>query len=360
MADLTARSNPDREAVKSDLAAIAQIAENTGQTLPAVFDFPLPGADPTRWLDDQTDDFKCYWRSRDGEYEIAGTGIAFETKSDGSASVVDAAARLCDQLPKPPDFIYAGSFTGSPDPGAFWRDYPGGLCYVPRLSLIRNGDRFFRRLVVSVGPRADLDRLADEIELLNHPPGISRGNSGPVALPGLKTVEHTPAAAVWRLNVQKCLRKIRAGELEKVVLARRTDYEFEDTVDPALLMRKLRKLHPRSYTFLVQTGPANAFISVTPERLYRKKGFAIQIDALSSTANRGNTTEDDRRMERFLRQDTKETLEHAYVVDGIRKSIGPLCTDTPVTGDTTVLKLETIQHLKTPIHANLQNNTTDC
>jgi menaquinone-specific isochorismate synthase len=359
MPDFTARSFPDRSAVKSELAALAKIADKTGLVLPAVFDFRFSEKDPARWLDGQTDDFKCYWRSRDGKFEIAGTGIAFKPESNGFTNLVDTAARLCDHLPNSPAFIYAGSFTGTPGSGAHWHDYPGELCYIPRLSVFRDGDAVFKRLVVPVGPDADLNRLADVFEILDQSPDISRENIGSEALPDLKTVKHSPVAEDWRRNIQICLQKIRSGELEKVVLARRTDYEFESAVDPALLLRKLRELHPRSYTFLVQTRPGNAFISVTPERLYKKRGLAVQIDALSSTANRGETTEDDRRMERFLKHDTKEKLEHAYVVDGIRNSIAPLCTSTPVSGETTVLKLESIQHLKTPIRANLRKKTTD-
>jgi menaquinone-specific isochorismate synthase len=336
----------DRTSLKNELTAVIRAAREKGTQLPAVVDVPLGEIDPAGWLTRRVESTRCYWRSRDGRLEIAGVGVAYRSPND-AAAVPDF--RQTSGLSGPPHFFFAERF----DPDRGWRGFPAGLCFIPRISVVRERGRAFKRLVVTASPESRPERLADEIEKLSAsgrtvPPTLPR-----FELPEADTLRHVPGPDRWRRGVENCLGAIARGSIQKVVLARRTDYTFPSPVDPVRLMTALRVFHPGCYTFLAQTGHNKAFISVTPERLFHREGNEIQIDALSSTVRRGETVAEDTELENFLARDPKEKLEHDYVVAGITESIGPLCVGKPRAGETSVLKLKTVQHLKTPVCATL-------
>jgi menaquinone-specific isochorismate synthase len=342
----------DRVSLEKELTAVIRAAREKDTQLPAVVDVPSDENDPAGWLARRADSTRCYWRARDGELEIAGAGVAYQSPNGPAVAPV---SRPVSRLSGSPHFFFVDRF----DPGGGWRDFPAGLCFVPRISVVRERGRAFKRLVVPAAPESRPEQLADEIVKLSASGGAASAAPPDYELPAPVALRHVPGPGRWRRGVENCLGEIARGSVQKVVLARRTDYTFPSPVDPVRLMTALRASHPGCYTFLAQTGPGKAFISVTPERLFRREGNQIRIDALSSTVRRGATASEDTALEHFLARDPKEKLEHNYVVEGITKSIDPLCAGTPRTGETTVLKLKTIQHLKTPVCGTLGPDAGD-
>jgi len=110
---------------------------------------------------------------------------------------------------------------------------------------------------------------------------------------------------------------------------------------------------------MYQQDAKTAFLSVTPERLYRRIGNEIAVDAVSSTVPRGSSSDEDKYFERRLMNDDKLRREHQAVVEGVIGSIRPLCEKPPTAGERYALKLTRIQHLAVQITAPIGTGVTD-
>ena len=83
----------------------------------------------------------------------------------------------------------------------------------------------------------------------------------------------------------RAVERIRAGELEKVVLAREVRVHAPADHDPAPVLGALRELFPACYCWCVGT-PEAAFVGASPELLVRRDGQRAQTVALAGTTRR--------------------------------------------------------------------------
>src|SRR5699024_10102249 len=76
---------------------------------------------------------------------------------------------------------------------------------------------------------------------------------------------------------------------------------------------------------------------------------------LAGTAPRGKTRKDDEKLADELLHDEKNLEEHAYVVQMIKDSIEQYCEDIDIPEEPVIYPLRNLQHLYTPVKANLKN-----
>ena len=139
-------------------------------------------------------------------------GVALE---DASGRTVDAergperllaAARLWSRVGPSLDAIAVGGFAYRPDrdPGGAWSGFPALLFRVPALAVVRRRGRTF---AYAAADGAD--------ELLDLPATVMRA-------PSARRLEVTPVRnpLAWTAAVEGAAARLRAGEAEKVVLAR--------------------------------------------------------------------------------------------------------------------------------------------
>ena len=85
--------------------------------------------------------------------------------------------------------------------------------------------------------------------------------------------------------VARATERIRAGELEKVVLAREVDVHAPRAHDPAAVFGLLREAFDTSFVYAVGRGDAT-FIGATPELLIRRQGQRASTVALAGSTRR--------------------------------------------------------------------------
>jgi menaquinone-specific isochorismate synthase len=147
--------------------------------------------------------------------------------------------------------------------------------------------------------------------------------------------------------------------MDKIVLARRVDLEFEMNLDPVMLLLRLRQVTPQCYNFCFQPGNDGAFIGASPERLYFRHGRWIESEAVAGTRPRGNTPDVDAGLSEALLTSDKDLREHAFVRDMIQESLNPLCRDVAVDGRVSLLKLSRRQHLYSGMSGHLSEAVSD-
>lgn len=148
----------------------------------------------------------------------------------------------------------------------------------------------------------------------------------------------------WVRLVERGLREIRKGRLDKVVLARAVDVESDRPFDAQALRASLEQRYPECRVFLLRSGGA-AFIGATPELLCKVEGDRVQTEALAGSAAPGR--------ESRLLASQKDLREHAEVVEHIVSRLRPLSRTVTAPPEPRILALSNVLHLRTPIEARL-------
>jgi len=158
---------------------------------------------------------------------------------------------------------------------------------------------------------------------------------------------------MWREMTQRATGVIRAGLLEKVVLARVCELRAPGPIDAVLALDYLNEAYEDSYRFLFEPRPGHAFFGATPELLVAKSGNALATMALAGSIARGRSLAQDDLLATQLLNSAKDRHEHQLVVDAVRAHLSDLTHELSVAPEPTVLRLRNIQHLLTPIQGRL-------
>jgi len=287
-----------------------------------------------------------------GCLELVGVGAAarltaagpdrFDALRERAASVFD---RIDHEGPDTTRPRMVGGLAFDPDtPGEPWVGFPASAFVLPRVQLTRAGETTW--LTATDSPDAVGRTLQRASERVGDLPAMCSAG----APPGVAgTRWHVPREE-WMAGVERAVERVRAGELEKVVLATALDVDLATPVDVTDVLERLRRTYPSCYRFLVQPGE-RAFLGPPPERLVRKRGSAVDTEALAGSVARGETPAEDADLARSLLASRKLEHEQALVVDAIRDRLEPIGEVT--VGERGVRKLTNIQHLETPIEARL-------
>lgn len=301
---------------------------------------------------------------RDG-FAIAALGSAHEVVSRGGGrfrDVVEACTRVTRGrlaaepagLPAGAGPAWVGGFSFAAEGGGEpqWSSFPPALLVMPELILHRVAGRTHLTLCALAGPGTDpasvSSRLKARIGALREVP-LPLWDPHP-------TAEARIASALpperFERSVAQAVRRIRAGELEKVVLAREVVVEAPRAHDPAALYGALRELFPSCFCFCCGS-PEASFLAASPELLVRRGGAGATTVALAgSTRRSADPSVDDHLGEQLLRS-VKDRREHQIVVRRIERVLGPHSVWVEATPDPGLVKVANIQHLATPIHAQL-------
>ena len=226
-----------------------------------------------------------------------------------------------------------------------WAPLGDGLLTLPRWAHRVESGRATLTLVVdrdepsgSALPLAELDAIWDALE----------SNALPTPSASDVRVRHV-ALDRWSRSVGDVGARISAGQLRKVVVARRSAITSDRDLDPVRMLARLER--PGAIRFCVRQGGA-AFVGATPERLFRKRGRHVRTEALAGTASLELDPEG-----RRLLASAKDRHEHRLVVDGIAESLAGLHGEVSI-GAMALRTIGSVAHLATPIEAHLGSSTS--
>ena len=301
---------------------------------------------------------------RDG-FALAALGSAHELVSRGPERFGDLVAactdvsrgRLSDEpdrLPAGAGPVWVGGFAFGPDGGqaAQWSSFPPALMVLPELALHRFAGRTHLTLCALAGPGVDpgatLRRLSARLAALGEVP-LPLTDPHPT---GETRIASVRAPGRFEESVAQAVERIRAGELEKVVLAREVVVESPRAHEPAALYGALRELFASCFCFCCGS-PEAAFLGASPELLVRRSGPGAATVALAgSTRRSADPAVDDHLGEQLLRS-VKDRREHEIVVRRIERTLRGQAVWVEAAPEPGLVKVANIQHLATPIHAQL-------
>ena len=250
--------------------------------------------------------------------------------------------------------MWVGGFAFAPEGGRapLWSSLPPALVVMPELMLARVDGVSFLTLAAVVSP----DRSHGEAtaRLRSRVAALRRG-SLPMLDPdpaGETRIRSARPPRSFESAVELATARIRDGELEKIVLAREVVVEATAAHDTAALYGALREQFPSCFCFCVGTREA-AFIGASPELLVRRNGAVAATAALAGSMRRSaDPAVDDHLGEQLVRSE-KDRNEHEIVARRIERTLRPHAVWVEAVREPELVRVANIQHLATPIHAQL-------
>ncbi|MGZ5415917.1 MAG: isochorismate synthase [Nocardioides sp.] len=215
--------------------------------------------------------------------------------------------------------------------GSFaFADTPGdSVLVVPEVVVGRRGDRTWVTTISAAG--------------ITTPPTLTAHEEAP-APRDVTFADGALSGTAWESVVAEAVRRINAGDLEKVVLARDLVATASEDVDVRWPLRRLAEDYPMCWTFHV-----DGMFGATPEMLVRRERGLVTSRVLAGTIRRTGDDERDLALAATLARSSKDLEEHEYAVRSVADALAPQCTSMNVPEAPFVLHLPNVMHLATDV-----------
>ena len=272
-------------------------------------------------------------------FGLAGRGVAMRIELPHGLTDSAAVAQVASSLAAiRHDDDVAGPGTGPVALGAlpFVRDAPGWLV-VPRVVIGRRDGEAWITTTARPGSGPAAARLADRMAS-----DALGGFADPRPAPSQFTLTSVMDHDDWGRLVAGAVAHIDDGALGKVVLARQVDVTANRPFVTSDVLSRLLALYPTCMVFRV-----DGFLGASPELLIERRGAHVASHPLAGTIGRSGDLATDEALIAGLLASPKERREHAYVIEGLRRTLGPVCESLDIPDKPTVLELRNVSHLAT-------------
>lgn len=310
------------------------------------------------------------WQQPDREFALATLGQAHRVFSHGKDRFREVAAE-CAHL-SGDAVLYGGhssidrtgptwtggfSFSDDGSRGSAWSPFAPALMTLPEISIESDHGRALMTVNALVLPGADEAGLVRR--LVSRVNGLVSKDLGmidphPAQKPSIESVRSPEA---FEDSVAAAVERIRAGEIQKVVLAREVVVHTGAAHDPAAVFAALREGFPSCFNFCVGT-PEAAFIGASPELLVRCVGRGVSTVGLAGSTRRSSDPAVDDHLAQKLLNSGKDRVEQDLVVRRIVKALSRLSVWVEAGEEPEIVKVANIQHLGTPVIAHLSEPRT--
>ncbi len=300
----------------------------------------IPRADPRHPL---------LWMRR-GE-GIVGLGETLRIETSGATRVDDAAAAwtelaaladIDDRVGLPGTGLVAfGAFAFADESAST------SVLIVPELVLgRREGRAWVTRITLSTGDAEAADAAG----------------AAPVEIPAPAPKRRVPRVAfepgavppdAYEAAVADAVRRIDAGQLEKVVLARQLVGELHEEDGLRATITRLAEDYPDTWVFAV-----DGLIGASPETLVRVDHGTVSARVLAGTTSRGAGEASDRERAATLAASPKDRAEHALAVASAVKRLAPHTRRLDTSPEPFTLQLPNLWHLATDLKGTLGDGST--
>ena len=148
------------------------------------------------------------------------------------------------------------------------------------------------------------------------------GVSGDVLPPDVRVTEDV-SQADYEASIRRAQQYIQAGDIFQVVLSKRM--RIEKRLHHYDAYERLRRLNPSPYMFVAEYPDMRLF-GASPEVQFRAVNGVAEMKPIAGTSKgRGQSKEEDMRLQQQLLDDEKECAEHLMLVDLCRNDLGRVC-----------------------------------
>ena len=312
----------------------------------------------------------CWESSRD-DMAFAGAGVALELSAWGQTRFDDieqqarqlfaGSVMLGEYLPSAAPRLFGGfSFQDDFVPDQAWADFLPAHFVLPHFQLVRAQGQVWLTINAQIGRDEEPNVLLPELRAALEAKRIQLNTemSALASSESMSSELHYPLVyEEWARTIGELTARMKAGELNKVVLARVAEAHFQQAPDIDYALAYVAARYPGTYRFLFEPRTGDAFYGATPELLVRVQDRKVETMALAGSAPRGRNSDEDDLLGAELLRSPKDRYEHQIVIDSIVREWQSQLQFMQV-GETSLLKLSNIQHLHTPISGVLREPQT--
>jgi menaquinone-specific isochorismate synthase len=273
--------------------------------------------------------------ARPGATTLAGHGVVARIPRSDVASILGA-ARVDDTVARPGTGAVAlGTIPFAPGASAD--------LLVPEVLVGRDAEG--RAWLTTIGTEDAPPPEPDDVD-----PTALTGPGGPVAGPSRFEVQSARPPEEWCDAVATAAARIRAGELDKVVLAREVHVTADRPIDVAAVLRRLTLGFPGCYVFSVE-----GFLGASPELLVGRAGDVVTAQPMAGTAPRRGDPEADADAVARLLASPAYRQEHQITIDAVYDGLLPFCSFLDFEAEPSVVALPNVTHLATTVSGQLSS-----
>lgn len=293
------------------------------------------GSDPLLWLQNLDLYPKVYWQDRENKqlFAAAGSTLTF------------------NQLPSfgpnsPSNFRFFGAMGFSHDKqDKTWNAFPEQFFFLPSVEWHQSGEKNALTVNSIAGKQPPFSTFQSPFSECQKNNLLNRFDA--------------PAFEQWEQHLLECLKMIQTGHIKKIVLARRSTFQFDRKINPLQLLNQLKRSTQKTTVFAFQLSKDHCFIGASPEKLYERQGKHIFSEAVAGTRPRGKTSDEDLLFKDDLLNSVKENHEFSVVKSFIYEKLAPLCESCSYEERDSIIETSTVQHIYNRCTGRLKDSVSD-
>ncbi|HWJ64555.1 MAG TPA: isochorismate synthase [Acidimicrobiales bacterium] len=168
--------------------------------------------------------------------------------------------------------------------------------------------------------------------------------------PSSFTVAAARPPADWEAAVASATARIRAGELDKVVLAREITVTADAPISVPTVLLRLSQHYPGCYLYLV-----DGYCGATPELLVGRAGDVVRAQPMAGTKPRRGDPDADAVLAAELLASTTYRHEHQVTIDAVHDTLLAFSSYVDYEPEPSVVPLANVVHLATQVEGRLSH-----
>ncbi len=162
------------------------------------------------------------------------------------------------------------------------------------------------------------------------------------------------AVATYLAAVTSARDAVKAGLIDKAVIARDLIVTSTDPIDVHAVMKRLRQSFGSSYRYAV-----DGFVGASPELLVALDGSTVRSHPLAGTTARTGDPATDARLAKELLASAKNQIEHRVVVNVVHDTLLPWASYLDWEPEPSIVAVANVQHLGTRLEGQLSQPPPD-
>lgn len=299
-----------------------------------------------------------YWSSPDrdesylaiGEKKIIDSEIIRNLKGNSICKLIGLLSFSEDTIDEELPMVFCAKKFKEDSKEQIWDDFETNKWFIPQILFSKRGDKYFLSLFFYMNE--DLESIINACEKLIE---LSSQTSNPILNErnNLKSEDYHN----WQTIINNALEQIILGNIKKIVLARKIEYEFSENFQISSAIQSLESRYPNCVIFAYRNRNS-IFFGATPEKLFSIKDGTLNTDALAGSIGRGISELEDLILENELLHSEKNLDEHADVCYFLVNKLGSFSNEINYSKQPAIKKMKNIQHLWTPINAKINPGIT--
>ena len=145
---------------------------------------------------------------------------------------------------------------------------------------------------------------------------------------------------------------VRAGRMDKAVIARPIAVESDQPIDVHAVLLRLKATFGSSHRFSI-----DGFIGASPELLVEVEGDIVRSFPLAGTTRTTGDAELDAKLAEELQASPKNQIEHRAAIEMVRDTLLPYCSYLDWAPEPEIVKVANVQHLGSQAEGRLSHPT---